>query len=260
MTVTIINDCRDANAQGRQITRAQSILECPAAFIGVSSDLEAAGNLVDALDALEEREGVVLVNVAPRHGMGKHYPNGTPFCYFHYKNTLVVCSRAGFTLSLIKKLNLVKKIFELDIPQTLSKLVSQNLLPPHLYDHITHTQFRSFEYLPRIAAFLLKKIPLPAKKIDTSSIFDAPSAVWWVDNFGNCKTTMLEHQLIKTDALAVHTARGDFPFYPRLKDVPDTVTAVVIGSSGIGSNRFAEIVTQGGNTSHLLSVQSGTRI
>ncbi|MBI1839007.1 MAG: hypothetical protein HYR95_01760, partial [Candidatus Colwellbacteria bacterium] len=103
MNITIINDCRDANAAGRQAARAATLLGGTVAFIGVTNDLEASGNLIDALDAIEGKGGIVLVNVAPRNGTAKKWENGTPFGYFWYKETLVLASVDGLTLSLVKK-------------------------------------------------------------------------------------------------------------------------------------------------------------
>ena len=91
-------------------------------FIGISSDLEASGNIIDTLDAYGDLPGVILVNIAPRNGKAKKWKNGTPFGYFWYKKILVISSVDGLTLSLVKKLNLVKTINVLDIP-TVSKLL-----------------------------------------------------------------------------------------------------------------------------------------
>ena len=77
MFVTIINDCRDPNALGRQATRAASLFDCSVTPIGVENDLEAAGMLVDVLDAAEDRKGVILVNVAPRQSSGKKHDNAS---------------------------------------------------------------------------------------------------------------------------------------------------------------------------------------
>jgi len=113
--VTIINDCRDENAKGRQVTRAISLLKCPVSFIGVENDLEASGNLIDTMDALGESAGVILVNVAPRNGKGRKWGNGSPFGYFRYKKIIVVSSIDGLTLSLVKKLKLIKFVNILDL-------------------------------------------------------------------------------------------------------------------------------------------------
>lgn len=89
MNITIINDCKDANAVGRIVARTNSILSCPVVFIGVTSEIQAAGNIIDILDAIGENTGIMLVNVAPRNGAAKKWTNGTPFGYFWYKKCLL---------------------------------------------------------------------------------------------------------------------------------------------------------------------------
>src|SRR5215469_12078503 len=103
MFVTIINDCKDENAFGRQQTRASMLFNTHVTTIGVEfgETIEGSGNIIDMLDASDGAKGILLVNLAPRHGEGKKWENGTPFCYFSYKDTLVVSTVAGFTLSLI---------------------------------------------------------------------------------------------------------------------------------------------------------------
>ncbi len=118
MQITIINDCCDENAKLRQISRAGSLIKNSSVnprtkglkgwlvkkilgfsensdfsnfannfgggvnCFGAKSEIEAAGFLVDAIDAMEGREGIVLVNVAPRGGKSKKWENGAPFGYF----------------------------------------------------------------------------------------------------------------------------------------------------------------------------------
>ncbi len=185
MTVIIINDCKDVNAAGRQIVRAQSLLHASASFVGVQSDLEAAGNIIDALDALDGRPGIILANVAPRNGGAKKWPNGTPFGYFWYGKTLVVASVDGYTWSLIKKLNLT---------QVIQVLYTKS-----------SSQFRSFEFLPRVAARLVTRKQVPYTKLAIQNIPDAPTAVWWIDNFGNCKTTLLPDCELRNSPLTPKT-------------------------------------------------------
>ncbi|MFH1253636.1 MAG: hypothetical protein V1664_04910 [Candidatus Uhrbacteria bacterium] len=243
MNITIINDCRDANAAGRQIARATALLNGPVSFIGITSDLTAAGNLIDTLDALEENPGVILVNVAPRNGAAKKWKNGTPFGYFWYKKILVLASIDGFTLSLIKKFGLAETINVFDIPEVLNYLVANNVLPKELETYITSTQFRSYDFLPRAAAFLINGQKLPTTPLSITEIPDVPPAVWWIDNFGNGKTTLLPEDLKNQTSLT--TKFGSLPYFERLKDVPDKTTAVITGSSGLGEKRFLEIVVQG---------------
>lgn len=259
MNITIINDCRDNNAVGRQIARTQALLEGRVNFIGVSNDLEAAGNLVDILDALENNSGVILVNVAPRDGTAKKWGNGTPFCYFWFKKILVLASVDGFTLSLVKKLRLVKSINVLDIPSALNEISKRSSITPTLKKYIINSQFRSFDFLPRVAGFLLKYKQIKSLSVSIDEVSTAPLTIWWIDNFGNCKTTVLEEE--RDSAGSVLKNRfGVLPFYERLKNVPDKTTALIIGSSGIGKKRFLEVVIQGANAAQKFGISSSCLI
>ena len=258
MFCTIINDCKDANAFGRQSTRVASLLSCPVTPIGVSSDIEAAGNLIDALDASEGREGFVLVNVAPRNGASKKWGNGSPFALFSYHKTQVISSVEGYTLSLVKKL----------LPQTQLHIISFEKIVSLFSDldeaskiRITTTQFRSFEFLPRIAYLLAESvIDIPTVPIEWDAIHDIPPTIWWVDNFGNCKTTLTNQDIDIKTTKTISFPFGELPFYPRLKDVPDNTPACVIGSSGINNTRFLEIVVQGGSATQTLNIGIRTRL
>ncbi len=258
MNITIINDCRDANAAGRQMTRATSLLGGSVSFIGVANDFEAAGNLIDVLDAFEENPGVVLVNVAPRNGKAKKWENGTPFGYFWYKKILILTSIDGFVLSLIKKLKLIEFVNILDVPKTLDQLIANGALPKKLKDSIVRTQFRSYDFLPRVAAFLVRGKKLQGTRLHVKHISDAPLAIWWIDNFGNCKTTLLSEDIKhKTHLLAKF---GTLSYFLRLKDVPNKTAAIITGSSGLGEKRFLEIVVQGGSAEKKFNISSGDSI
>lgn len=242
MFCTIINDCADDNAKGRQQTRAISLLECPVCFVGVRSDLEAAGNLVDILDAADDFKGVVLVNVAPRNGRAKKWPNGTPFGYFWYKQTLVLASIDGFTLSLAKKLGIVQGLQVLETPQEYAK-----------------SQFRSFEFLPRAAKALLQGKECKGEQF-SSTVLEVPKAVWWIDNFGNCKTTLLPEDIGFQAGQQIITKFGELECFESLKDVPDGKLGLVIGSSGLENKRFLEIVKQGASAARHLGIYSGAML
>lgn len=258
MNITIINDCRDANAVGRQVARATSLLGGPVSFVGVSSDLQASGNIIDILDALEENPGVLLVNVAPRNGKAKKWKNGTPFGYFWYKNILVLASIDGLTLSLVKKFKLTKFITILDIPKTLSQLIAGGALSKKFKDSITRTQFRSYDFLPRVATFLVSGKKLPGTKLYIKDIQDAPPAIWWIDNFGNCKTTLLHEEVKNQNRFSKKFA--ELSYFARLKDVPDKRPAIISGSSGLGEKRFLEIVVQGGSAEKEFDISVGDAI
>ena len=255
MNITIINDCQDANAAGRQIIRATALLDGSVSFIGVDGDLQAAGNLIDAIDAFEENSGVVLVNVAPRNGKAKKWENGTPFGYFWYKKILIVASIGGFTLSFVKKFKLTEFVNILDVPRTLDQLSAAGALPKELKDSIAKTQFRSYNFLPRVADFLLKGEKLHGTQLYIKDIPDVPQSIWWIDNFGNCKTTLL-HEDIKNQS-HISTKFGTLSYFSRLKDVPDKKTAIITGSSGLDNKRFMEIVVQGGSAEKKLNISVG---
>lgn len=257
MFVTIINDCKDPNAFGRQTTRASTLFGLNVNTVAVSNDLEAAGNLVDVLDASEGRRGVVLVNVAPRNGAAKKWANGTPFGWFRYGDTLVAASIDGRTLSLVKKLGITDAIEVFDIPTVMDAAAGHRLVSRDVAEYVKTTQFRSLEFLPRAASWITQGYVLPTERMAISEVVDAESAVWWVDNFGNCKTTVLPEDLdVFRDDHAL-SGLASLAHYERLKDVPDGECAFVTGSSGIGTRRFVEVMIQGGNASQRYGLRSG---
>lgn len=264
MQISIINDCFDENARLRQISRTGSLfpnagVEC----FAVRSELEAAGFLVDALDAFEGREGIIMANVAPRSGKAKKWKNGTPFGYTRVGNTLVVSSVDGLVLSLIKKLGLIPELFVLDIEEVMS-FISDAELDPENKKRIINTQFRSFNFLPRAADWVYRGYDLPRQNLELSEIADAPQAAWLIDNFGNIKTTLIRDEFsLESGAEVELTIKGEkctLPFYERLKDLPDKAMGLVEGSSGIGSRRFLEIIRQGGNAAVELDLETGDEI
>ena len=256
--VTIINDCRDDNARGRQEARVSALTGLPSVFIGATSDINAAGNLVDALDALEgisdektnRPKNAILVNVAPRGGEAKKHKNGTPFGYFWYGQTLVLSSIDGHTLSLVKKLGLTKHIHVLDIPAVLDVLAGEGTFPDSEKERITNTQFRSYEFLPRAAEYLLRRTHIRSGPVSIEEIPTIPSDyIWEVDNFGNCKTATLEGE-VPGNRIGFRSKELELDFvrsYPFLKDVPNGELGVVVGSSGFRDRRFLEIVQKEGS-------------
>ncbi len=243
MNSIIINDCRDANAAGRQCARVSCLLGEPSTFIGVSSDIEAAGNLIDALDAFEGHKGVVLVNVAPRNGSAKKFKNGTPFGYFYVGKTLVISSIAGYTLSLVKKLKLVEEIKVFPPESVFNELgISED----------ADTQFRSFVLTPKIAQAQALGQDFSTEEMLIDEIPDIPNTVWWVDCFGNLKTSLLEKPVEP-----FFIGDTEVNFFPRLKYIPDNEAGLVVGSSGFGGKRFLEIMVNGGCAEEVFNLKSG---
>lgn len=248
MHITIINDCRDDNAAARQAARAASLIGGSISLVGVGDygDLAAAGNLIDVLDAYGEEAGVVLVNVAPRHTGSKQWPNGTPFCHFQVGNVLVVSSFDGLTLSLVKKFGLAESVSLMDIPTVTEAMVAAGRLSATEREHICNSQFRSFDFVPRAAAWLREGAEVPAAQVAVRELPDAPQAVWWIDNFGNAKTTLFAEEVEFAEGKEIATPWGAVPAVARLADVPKGAPALVVGSSGYGNQRFLELVVQGG--------------
>ncbi len=85
---------------------------------------------------------------------------------------------------------------------------------------------------------------------------DAPKAIWWIDSFGNCKTTLLLEDIKLLNPIdktygvrQVQTKFGTLSYFPSLKNVPNEEIAIIMGSSGLGEKRFLEIVAQDVNGS-----------
>lgn len=259
MHITIINDCSCANTRARLTARTALLTDASVLAIGVAnySDLAAAGNLVDALDAHVGKRSAILVNVAPRFGTAKRWENGTPFCFFEYQNVIVVATIEGYTLSLIKKLGIVDHVNVLDVQSSVTKMVSEHLLTQEEGERIVHSQFRSFDFQPRIASYLLHENEPPSTRMNIEEIADVPHAAWWVDNFGNVKTTLLPDDVGFEVGKRAGLSLGEFMCFERLSDVPDDEAGLIIGSSGLGEQRFLELVVQGGSASEHLNMLVG---
>ena len=242
MFATIINDCTDDNARGRQESRLQSLTETPTNFIGVASDIEASGHLVDVLDATAGRPGIVLVNVAPRGDHAKKWENGTPFGYFWFDQTLVVASVDGLVLAGIKKFGFCEEIHLLDTHTGAAAMRDANFITPDEAERIPQTQFRSFDFTPRIGAFIFSSGTVPSEPYPLEQVPELPLAIWHIDNFGNCKSTLTATDL--QGQSEVETRYGVLPYVPQLRDVPDGHHAITAGSSGFRDTRFLEFIVQ----------------
>jgi len=71
----------------------------PATLVGISSDIEAAGNIIDILDATDEQPGVIMGQYRPAYTkMPKRWPNLHTIWIFLVQKTLVVITVDGRTL------------------------------------------------------------------------------------------------------------------------------------------------------------------
>ncbi|HEX3082139.1 MAG TPA: SAM hydroxide adenosyltransferase [Candidatus Saccharimonadia bacterium] len=253
--VVIITDCADGNARVRQELRFEALFGVKPAFLGVGGvapDLEAGGNLLDALDGLTNlpasragQEAVVLVNVAPRgDGVRRRWANGTPFCYFWVGRTLVVSTYAGRALALAAACGLVNEVEVVDLPAVVAAARHWGELTEAQAERINHTQFRSLEFLPLVAYWLTAGRSVPSEPAPVEAA-DVRGRVWCVDNFGNVKTTLTEDEVDFEEGREVHLADGQTAVcFRQLADVPRDTSALVIGSSGYGGTRLLEVVVQ----------------
>jgi hypothetical protein len=222
-------------------------------FVGVESyePLEAAGNLIDLLDVLVNfplgdrgRDSIVLVNVAPRgEDVQEKWDNGTPFCYFKVGRVLVVSTYEGHCLALARDLGIVREVELLDVPTVTSAAIKWGDLTTKEAEKVSHSQFRSLEFLPLVAYWLWQGKPVPSRKWSLDALPSAKGQVWFVDNFDDVKTTLLPEDVGFEQGKAVTLANGETAVcYRRLADVPQNITALTIGSSGYGRHRFLEVV------------------
>ncbi len=236
MFTTIINDCQDDNARGRQESRVASLMPTSLSFVGVESDLEASMQLIDVLDATEGRPGLILVNVAPRGGHTTKWENGTPFGYFWHHKTLIVASVDGYVLSAVQQLGLLKSFSLLDTHTGSEAMLAKGFITETAAKQIPRSQFRSFDFIPRAGVFMVEGGILPGVEYDLTRIPDLPKAIWHIDNFGNCKTTLTVSDIQPTGT--TQTRFGELPFYDQLRNVPDGTAGLVLGSSGLSEARF----------------------
>ncbi len=256
MQITIISDCADANARSRQEIRYKALLgnTTNITFIGINNDLgakgelEASGCFIDALDAYNDTEGIIVVNVAPR-GAKERYPNGIPFCFGKIGKITVIGTPNCFTLA--KKLGLISEISETDV-----YTVCVQFLPEAEAKRISLSQFRSFEYLPHLTNWIYQGKEINAKNGEVYDFGDE-NYVWYVDCFGNCKTTIVCEE---GSEFTNHTTLP-YEFIERLTDVPkDGKGYFTKGSSGYKDKRFVEIVVQRQPASKILNLEVGTKI
>ena len=258
MFVTIINDCTDGNTMGRQATRIATLFPHVAInMVGINNyvEIEAAGNLVDMLDASNGEEGVILVNSAPRHK--KKWPNGTPFAYFRHGKTLVVTTIDGYCLSLVKKLGLVKEIMLTDVATVAYAMHEEGHIDKTLADQIATTQFRSYDYMPRLARWVEDGFVVPHEVYSVENVADVPQSVWLIDNFGNAKTTILPEEIGFKPGKKIKTKIGEFTCQTQMRDVAVGDSALIVGSSGIKDKRFVELIVLGGRAGEVYRLKPG---
>ena len=258
--IIIFTDCYDANARVRQELRYAALF--PSAQISiheVKSPIEVSGCIVDALDAARLNPDLKLIlvgNIAPRDD--KKHKNGAPFCFSKVsKNILIVGTEPTFVLA--KKFKLVKLVCETDV-QTVCEKFRGEIEQTDSVERITNTQFRSFEYVPRLAKWLSSRVNVPFTSIDIDEN-QFNGRVWFVDIFKNVKIVSTQKHLdgIKVAKGCVFNTQT-YKFYPRLADIPVDEIGFTIGSSGYHNGedfRCLELVKQGGQAATELKINVG---
>jgi hypothetical protein len=276
-TGVIITDCYDDNARGRQQTRFMSLFGVMPTFLSVvapshhleAGGIQATGHLIDQLDAAlslpashKGGKTVILMNVATRgEDVRKRWNNGTPFCYAWVGDVLVASTFDGPGLGLARDLGLIKEVQVMDIPTVMKAAISWGELTEEEADRISHTQFRSYEFLPLAARWIFEGRDVPSETHTLEHINSMAGHIWFIDNFGNAKTSILPEQIGFEEGKQIKLASGKMAVcHRRLADVPHGTVALTIGSSGYQDRRFVEVTVQRGNAAKVLDLSIGDTV
>lgn len=256
--VCIISDCvgRDPDAELRLSMAVQGFIGMNPTMRHVQSEIGMSFLMADSLTRCP-RPGVVIANIAPRNG-AHHYENGIPFSYFRTKSGhLVVSTAQPEAFVSFKLLGEIPKegVRIVNTTTAVRAMVKAGFLRQEFAANITDSQFRSLDFEPLLATAVLLGIKMPEESvIKEKDIPDVSNSVAYHDRFGNVKLWILEKRLQKLkdgDKVMVRTpqSRTELPFYRQLRDVPDDIMALIVGSSGPHGRHFCEIVTNGGKAS-----------
>jgi hypothetical protein len=224
-----------------------------------SAELEAAGNIIDCLDAASPRKGIIVFNVAPRGGRGLQRENGSPFGYFKYEETFIFGTVDGLVLPFLKYFGITDEVYVSQYEEVLSLALNESLITKEEAKRAKSTQFRSFNYLPFAAFLLIKNGTLPNKKEKVPELpSDYQNRIWKIDNFGNIKTSIIIENSKKNSV--IETKWGKLNIYNSLKDAPPRQVCALVGSSGLREKRFLEIIARGLNCAQILSAKEGEKI
>lgn len=238
---------------------------------GVKDDHEAGHCVVDILGRPSPFQTVILANAAPRRDNDRDkagWHNGTPFGHVWIEGRLVVSTIGGFALSLLKKVRCGDLIIQrTDIAEVAPLLTSDH----EEQTWLASTQFRSLDYVPRLAAALLaKKVQIPSHNY--TEIPDLGDRVVYVDRpFRNVKLGLCLQDLIdrgfdleKPFSIQAHARTFVTHFYPGgLTTIPEAQIGLVVGSSGWGhprQSKLLELQIKKGTAATALQVEAGDLI
>lgn len=251
----VITDCCDANAILRQAAAWPLLAKTDQpTTVQINGAIEGSGMLVDALVEVRGSKAVIFCQSAPRDFSCVTGGNGTNFGYFWHQKTLVLVSLGGPMLSQVIATGLLPKdaeVWQLSIPEVLAEAVRQKKLEAAEAEVIRRTQFRSLKFAPRVAGWIIEGVAIPKSRFDLSSVSKLGNRVWWVDNFGNCKTSVRLSDVPRfAEGVVVEVSFGkpvvhELVCYHDLRSVPVGQAALVVGSSGLEGDEFLELVVQG---------------
>ena len=262
--ITYITDCSDGNARARLSTRIGALFgQSPTIVAADGPDPEsfAALTLLDCLQSLallgeDGQPTITLLNIAPRDGV---WPNGVPFCFFHYGEHLVASTFNPRALSLVRRELGIDRVYVTDIREAVTAAGFSTADTGKIAD----TQFRSLWYLPLLAKWVADGRAVPSTETVIPEGLDQDPTVAVVDNFGNlkfdCEPAAIGFTPGATLPVAGRNQDGtltvtDVTCYPHLTDVPRGAAGLIVGSSGTG---YVELVVRGGSAASAFGLQPG---
>lgn len=248
--IAIVSDC-GGQAMSRMTTRFHA-LHTDAVCIPYESRslLEAAGNIVDAIDALNGRPGAVVCNSAPRRDT--RGTNGSAIVYFHIGNATIV-STVG-VLGLLKQL----------VPEMTARAVDVDNFMRNLGAERDTFNFRGLEVIPWILRCLRDGNYLEDVSVKHDVFPTVEPCVWLVDTICG-ESTNLKLSVLRSEApwfkpgteveMRLGTASPKrIGCFERLTHIPEGQLGIYEGSSGLGNERFLEIAVMGGSAAGFLQV------
>ena len=173
---------------------------------------------------------------------------GNRFCK---KANILVCAWPQTTRTARLAIRILPLLWRIDLLKAITWGKANAALQTEEAECILRTQFRSLEIL-RIAKWLVDDEDRACALTDgTVGHFPRlPPAVWYVDNFGNLKTTISANEFPEVRPSLSLTR---LPVHRALSDVPEGTLAWVTGSSGFRGDRLMEIVLRGGSARERLN-------
>ncbi|MBI5230184.1 MAG: hypothetical protein HY981_02730 [Candidatus Magasanikbacteria bacterium] len=239
--IAIVSDC-GGQAMSRMMTRYHA-LHPDAVCVPYESAslLEAAGNIVDAIDALDGRAGAVVCNSAPRRDARS--TNGSAIVYVQLGQATII--------STIRSLGLLKKL----IPNLHAQAVDVDAFIQALGVERDTFNFRGLEVIPRILCSLRDGCNMESVSTLHDKFPTVEPCVWLIDTIEgrptNLKLSILQYEapwFVPGQTISIQFGampKRMFTCFERLTHIPDEEAGIYEGSSGLGTRRFLEVAVMG---------------